>query len=336
MDWYPWLNLPYSQLVGLHQARRSHHALLLHTAEGNGEQVLIYALSRWLMCQQPRGEKSCGQCHGCRLMLSGNHPDWHVLAAEKGKASLGIDAVRQLTDKLYSHAQRGGGKVIWIPQTEQLTEACASALLKTLEEPPERTWFLLACREPAQLLATLRSRCSYWHLACPPVSLSLQWLRCRLRASEITVNDIDLLTALKLSKGAPVAAMQLLQPERWRQRYAVFHALQNALMQQDLMSGLLPLLNHEDVAERLYWLVSLLLDSLKWGQGAEAYIVNQDQRLLVQQIARLIAVSVLLKLISQWSQCRHQLLSITAVNRELLLTDQLISWESILTEKSYV
>lgn len=116
MNWYPWLNTPYRQLVGQYAADRGHHALLLHAAAGNGEEALAYGLSRWLICQRRNGEKSCGECHSCRLMLAGNHPDYHVLTPEKGKSSLGVEPIRQVIEILYSHAQQGGAKVIWLPQ----------------------------------------------------------------------------------------------------------------------------------------------------------------------------------------------------------------------------
>lgn len=130
-------------------------------------------------------------------MLAGNHPDYHVLAPEKGKSSLGIEPIRQVIETLYAHAQQGGAKVIWLPQAEQLTEAAANALLKTLEEPPEKTYFLLGCREPSRLMATLRSRCLYWHLASPDEQLSLQWLGRQAAGSQT-----DRLTALRLHDGA--------------------------------------------------------------------------------------------------------------------------------------
>ena len=218
MNWYPWLNAPYRQLIGQYQAGRGHHALLIHADEGNGDAALVYGLSRWLLCQHPQGEKSCGECHSCRLMLAGNHPDWHVLTPEKGKASLGIDRVRQVIDGLYTHAQQGGAKVIWLAQAEALTEAAANALLKTLEEPPEKTYFLLGCRTPSRLLPTLRSRCSYWHLQNPPPALSSQWIQRQQPADPQSVE-----TALKLSHGAPLAAAALLQPERWQQRQQCHH-----------------------------------------------------------------------------------------------------------------
>ncbi|MBS0969905.1 DNA polymerase III subunit delta' [Chimaeribacter arupi] len=324
MNWYPWLNAPYRQLIAQYQAGRGHHALLIHADEGNGDAALVYGLSRWLLCQHPQGEKSCGECHSCRLMLAGNHPDWHVLTPEKGKASLGIDRVRQVIDGLYTHAQQGGAKVIWLAQAEALTEAAANALLKTLEEPPEKTYFLLGCRTPSRLLPTLRSRCSYWHLQNPPPALSSQWIQRQQPADPQSVE-----TALKLSHGAPLAAAALLQPERWQQRQQLCRQLSSQLTTHDLLA-LLPVLNHEDAAERLHWLCTLLLDAMKWQQGAAAYLLNQDQQPLVAALAATLGQSALQSLMQGWLTCRHQLLTVNAVNRELLLTEHLLAWEALL------
>ncbi|WP_342220849.1 DNA polymerase III subunit delta' [Candidatus Fukatsuia endosymbiont of Tuberolachnus salignus] len=322
MNWYPWLTIPYRQLISQCMTGRGHHALLLHDVGGNGADALIYGLSRWLICQQRKNEKSCGQCHSCRLMLASNHPDCHLLAVEKGKNSLGIDSIRQMIDKLHSHAQQGGSKIVVLPHIEFLTDIAASALLKTLEEPPEETYFLLRCHQPYRILPTLRSRCLYYYLASPNISLSLPWLTRRISAEPVAI-----LTALKLSAGAPLEAERLLQPERWQRRSACCTMLVGALSSGDMLS-LLPQLNHDDIDERLHWLISLLMDALKWQQGGSGFIVNQDQQSLVQLLARWGSLQTLLKLTDQWLHCRHRLLSIAGVNRELLLTEQLLNWEN--------
>ncbi|MEY4475207.1 MAG: polymerase delta subunit [Pseudomonadota bacterium] len=329
MKWYPWLTEPYRQWVRQHTAGRGHHALLLHSLPGNGEDALIYGLSRWLMCRQRQGEKSCGECHSCRLMLAGNHPDGYVLAPEKGKNSIGVELVRQQIEKLYSHAQQGGDKVVWLPHAELLTDAAANALLKTLEEPPEKTYFLLDCHQPARLLATLRSRCFYWHLACPDTATSLQWLN-----RQLTAEPAAMLTALKLSEGAPLAAERLLQPERWSMRSALCAALSAALSSMDLLS-MVAQLNHDDATGRLQWMASLLLDALKWQQGAGEFMVNQDQLPLVQQLAQVATAPVLIQSAKQLAKCHHQLLSVVGVNRELLLTALLLNWETALSTGTY-
>ncbi|MCU5775430.1 DNA polymerase III subunit delta' [Erwiniaceae bacterium BAC15a-03b] len=322
MNWYPWLNQPYRQIVEQHQADRGHHALLIQALPGMGDDALVWALSRWLMCQRRDGVKSCGECHGCQLMQAGNHPDWYKLEAEKGKSSLGIDAVRGVTEKLYHHAQQGGAKVVWLPDSAQLTEAAANALLKTLEEPPKNTWFFLSSREPQRLLATLRSRCFNWHLAPPDEAQSLRWLQKQTQAAQH-----DCISALRLSSGAPAAALALLDEKLWAQRQLLCSTLATAL-QQDLLS-LLSVLNHDDAAARIGWLCALLIDAMKWQQGGGQFIANVDQQTLVGQIAQQLPSSALDSSLRSWMTCRDRLRHVVAVNRELLLTEQLLSWEQI-------
>lgn len=323
MNWYPWLNNSYRQIISQHQTQRAHHALLIQALPGMGDDALVWGIGRWLMCRQPDGLKSCGSCHACQLMQAGTHPDWYRLEAEKGKSALGIDAVRSVTEKLYHHSQQGGAKVVWLPDAGQLTEAAANALLKTLEEPPKNTWFLLSCHEPSRLLATLRSRCLQWHLAPPDEMQSLNWLQkqCAAGLNERTA-------ALRLSSGAPAAALMLLEEKNWQQRQLVCQALPAAI-QGDLLS-LLPALNHDDAARRIGWLCSLLVDAVKWQQGGGAWISNVDCQALVMQIASLLPATAIDASLRQWLTCRDRLLNVVAVNRELLLTDQLLSWEAIL------
>ncbi|STS81745.1 DNA polymerase III subunit delta' [Klebsiella pneumoniae] len=103
--------------------------------------------------------------------------------------------------------------MVWISDAALLTDAAANALLKTLEEPPENTWFFLACEEPARLLTTLRSRCRLHHLAPPSEPYALAWLE-----REVSLPQESLLTALRLCASAPAAALELLQEPLWTAR----------------------------------------------------------------------------------------------------------------------
>ena len=323
MKWYPWLRPHFEQLINSYQAGRGHHALLIQALPGMGDDALIYAITRFLMCQQPEGHKSCGKCRGCQLMQAGTHPDYYTLAPEKGKSALGIDAVREVSEKLYEHARLSGAKVVWLKDAAQLTEAAANALLKTLEEPPEKTWFLLSCRDPGRLLATLRSRCRLHHLAVPQESWALSWLE-----REVTTSQEGALSALRLSSGAPAAALALLQPEVWSQRDALCRAVESSITSRDWLS-LLPVLNGEQAAERLHWLASLLLDALKLQQGA-TLLTNPDVWPLVNTLANSLSGASLHAILHDICQSREQLLTVTGLNRELLLTDQLLRIEHYL------
>ena len=323
MNWYPWLNPLYRQVIAQHQAGRAHHALLVQALSGMGDEALIWAVSRWLLCQQRDGQKSCGHCHGCQLMMAGTHPDWHRLAAEKGKSALGIDAVREVNEKLFHHAQQGGARVVWLPDAGQLTEAAANALLKTLEEPPQNSWFFLTSAEPSRLLPTLRSRCLRLHLAPPDEQQSLGWLQKQNAGSHEAI-----LTALRLSSGAPAAALALLAKPHWEQRLALCETL-SAALDGDLLT-LLSALHHDNVVERIGWLASLLTDALKWQQSGNQFITNVDQPELIAQLAQRLPATALDKSLRQWLLCRERLKHIVAVNRELLLTEQLLTWETLL------
>ncbi|WP_193014371.1 MULTISPECIES: DNA polymerase III subunit delta' [Gammaproteobacteria] len=327
MNWYPWLNQAYRQLISMYQEGRGHHALLLHATEGMGAEALSYGLSRWLMCQNKQGLKSCNECHSCRLMLAETHPDWHILQSEKGKSSVGIEAVRKITEKLEHHAQQSGARVVWIKNVEALTEAAANALLKTLEEPPKNTYFLMNCQQPEVLLATLRSRCFCYHLSTPDIQPAIHWLQQQL-PNMTYANGV---TALNLSQQAPLLALSLLKDE-WQERNTFCQALQTSLQQHDLYV-FLPQLNQDNIDRRLYWLLSLLLDALKYQTNAQAYCVNQDQQPLIMALSQWPS-SVLLTTIDGWKQCRYQIMTIPALNKELLLAEQLLDWENQLVTRN--
>ena len=323
MKWYPWLRPHFEQLVNGYQSGRGHHALLLQALPGMGDDALIYAIGRLLMCQQPQGSKSCGQCRSCQLMQAETHPDYYTLEPEKGKSTLGIDAVRAVSEKLYERARLGGAKVVWLKDAAQLTEAAANALLKTLEEPPGNTWFLLSCREPGRLLATLRSRCRLHHLDAPQESWAVSWLQ-----REVTTSREAALTALRLCGGAPAAALALLQPALWAQREQLCQAIGHAGEKRDWLS-LLGNLNHDQVTNRLQWMASLLLDALKVQQGA-TLVSNVDAWPLVTQLAQRHSGAWLRAVLHDVCQCREQLISVTGLNRELVLTDLLLQIEQYL------
>ncbi len=324
MDRYPWINISYQELIKYYTTGRGHYALLLHSDSDNGKNTLVYAFSCWLLCNQRNDDHSCGKCHSCKLMFSGTHPDYHMVILEPGKNAIGIDPIRQVMDKLNRHAQQGVAKVIWLSQAELLTDAATNALMKTLEEPPERTHFLLSCREPFRLLATLRSRCLFWHLSNPDKQISMAWLNHHMPGKEI-----DHLTALLLNNGSPIDAKKMLQPNNWQQRSILCNTLNTALLQKNMML-LLPVLQKIDVAERLYWLCTLLLDAMKWQQGASEYVVNHDQKSLVHQLASIMSDVFLSQILQRLLLCRHHLLSVVGVNCELLLIEQLLGWEEML------
>src|SRR5690606_26412999 len=106
--------------------------------------TLIKTLSAWLLCLTPTG-KPCGQCKSCKLMQAESHPDFYLLQPnpELKTPTIGVDAIRGLTNSLQETANQGHNKVAVIEQADRMTVAASNALLKTLEEPQANTYIIL-------------------------------------------------------------------------------------------------------------------------------------------------------------------------------------------------
>lgn len=131
------------------------HAALILGEEGTGKRTLIDACAQSLFCEAD-GEKPCGVCAPCRRFAAGSHPDVHRIARKK---SVGVDEAREMTAALQVAAFEGGYKIAIIEDAGAMTAQAQNCILKTLEEPPEKTVFLLAASSEAKLLTTILSRC---------------------------------------------------------------------------------------------------------------------------------------------------------------------------------
>ena len=145
---------------------------------------------------------------------------------------------------------------------------------------------------------------------------------------EVTTSQESSLSALRLSSGAPAAALALLQPDVWSQRETLCKAVEASLNSQDWLS-LLPALNSDRAVERLHWLASLLLDALKLQQRA-TLLTNPDAWPLVNLLASRLSGTSLHAILHDICESREQLLTVTGLNRELLLIDQLLRIEHYL------
>jgi DNA polymerase-3 subunit delta' len=166
-------------------AGRLSHAYLFLGPSGVGKATTARALAAALNCALPGADgDACGTCPSCRRMHSGTHPDFLVIApaSEGHQAQIKIEQIRELR-RLTAYPPLGGGwRVVLIKPAEALTasnDAAANALLKTLEEPPDRHLLVLTARGEAELLPTIVSRCHKLAFAPLPSALIIQELEKR-------------------------------------------------------------------------------------------------------------------------------------------------------------
>lgn len=140
------------------------HAALLLGPAGVGKRTLAHTLAQSLFCTGP-APKPCGVCPGCKRYLACSHPDAYRIPEQK---RTGVDEIRGLIAALQSAAYEGGWRTVVIEGAGAMTTQAQNSLLKTLEEPPPKTVFLLTAASAAQLLPTIRSRCRI--VQVPPMS----------------------------------------------------------------------------------------------------------------------------------------------------------------------
>ena len=165
--------MPFDALVGHHAVLRLLSraiaretlppALLFAGPEGIGKRRAARAAAEAFNCLNPkRGDAferdACGECEACRRIARGVHPD--VIIVEPGDTGvIKIEQIRDIVDRSAYRPFEGRRRVVIVDQADAMMAPAQSALLKTLEEPPSASVFLLITSMPDALLATVRSRC---------------------------------------------------------------------------------------------------------------------------------------------------------------------------------
>lgn len=205
---YPWQQEQWLHLLECMRQNRLPHALLFTGPRGVGKLNFTAALVGRVFCLQPHDGKACGQCKGCHLYVSGNHPDLKIVECLPKKKNISIEQIREVGDFMSKQAQLSGYRCVVIALAEQMSESAANALLKVLEEPGEQSLFVLLVCRMGGVKATIKSRCQILRFQAPPSDQALAWLEPRLASKE----QAGLL--LHLSGGAPLAALEA-QEKAW-------------------------------------------------------------------------------------------------------------------------
>ena len=138
-------------------------SLIFAGPAGIGKRLTAVAVSQALNCLTPTSSPelaidACGTCTACTRIARGVHPD--ILIVEPGdNGSIKIDQVRDLIDRAAYRPFEGKHRAVIVDDADALVPAAQNALLKTLEEPPSRSVFMLVTARPDVLLPTVRSRC---------------------------------------------------------------------------------------------------------------------------------------------------------------------------------
>src|SRR3989442_2634056 len=164
------------------------HAYIFSGARGVGKTTAARILAKAMNCVKGPTPEPCGECDSCKEIAAGTSLDVIEIDAASNR---GIDQIRELREMVRYAPAASRSKLVILDEAHMLTGEASNALLKTLEEPPDRVIFVMATTEPENLVDTIRSRSQHFHFR------ALTFAEISGRLQEIAANE-----NLKIETGA--------------------------------------------------------------------------------------------------------------------------------------
>jgi DNA polymerase-3 subunit gamma/tau len=187
------------------------HAYIFSGARGVGKTTAARILAKALNCVNGPTPTPCGECDSCKEIAAGTSLDVIEIDAASNR---GIDQIRELREMVRYAPAAARTKVVILDEAHMLTGEASNALLKTLEEPPDRVIFVMATTEPENLVDTIRSRSQHFHfraLTFVEISGRLQEIAQR---ENLKIESGALSVIARMAEGSLRDALSLLEQAR--------------------------------------------------------------------------------------------------------------------------
>lgn len=291
------------------------HAYILQGMEGCGKKAYARGLAKALICTA-KDNQPCGACAGCRRATSGTHPDVLELAPDE-KGRIGIDVVRGLLAELDKRPMLGGWRVVLLLDAHAMSDGAQNALLKTLEQPPASTVFLLTAH-PGAMLPTVLSRCIPVSLGGLPTRQAAAYVS---KTAKLPPEEAD--RYVRCAGGLAQAAVHLASAQQ-EELGAVATRVALAALGGDSLAAY-PLFGDrkEHTAQLLFHLRCFYLDVLRLGSGAPPLYAKDGQA--VADAAKRLPPAAVLGVLAALQQAERRLQAGVNINHQLAVEAMLLS-----------
>jgi DNA polymerase-3 subunit delta' len=302
-------------LEGFQQVAHRHrlgHAYLFIGPEGIGKRMFAHELGKAMLCEMVENLTPCDRCSSCLLIEAGTHPDFLFVRRPEDANVFPVELMRDLCQSFSLKSARGRGKVAILEDADDLNDESANTFLKTLEEPPPSSLFLLIGSSRSQLIPTILSRCQVIRFA----PLAEDNVADILRAKGVS-DESRLRLLLGLCPGSPGQALSLADDELWNFRQIFLDELVRSPLNPLLAgqkwlefvesAGKEMVLQRQRADQVLLLLMAFLRDCLSWKLSEDAGLLHTDEVQRVQAFAGPRGAERLLELLERCMEAGKQI-----------------------------
>lgn len=300
------------------------HAYLFHGEAHIGKGLMALRLAQVLNCDRPADAGApdrCGPCRSCHQIEARTHPDFLLIEPERDLANpqIKIDQVREIESQIIYRPLIGRFKIVVIDDADRLTLSAANALLKTLEEPPAHSVFILITSRPFALPATITSRCQCLRFV-PPAQTQVE--AALILKRNIPPQDARLLALATQGRIGEALHAEIASMRQTREELQTLLSPSSLRSTTRLLTIAETLAKADRAQEALEWIAQWCRDLLLVKIGADRRLILNAGQTKVNELADAVRTDLLLDIMGQIEEIQQA--AVRNLNAQLALETVLL------------